>query len=97
MSELEIQQMQEKIDVGILLAQKCLIEKAKKENAELVVEQDCKVVRIKAKDLKCEVPAHRASTSYLSLITPVLEKRCFLVGGVRSNKFNLSFHKFFCW
>lgn len=52
MSELEIQQMQEKIDAGILLAQKRLIEKAKKENAELVVEQDGKVVRIKAKDLK---------------------------------------------
>lgn len=52
MSELEIQQMQEKIDAGILLAQKRMIEKAKKEDAELVVEQDGKVVRIKAKDLK---------------------------------------------
>lgn len=52
MSELEIQQMQEKIDAGILLAQKRLIEKAKKEDAELVVEKDGKVVRIKAKDLK---------------------------------------------
>lgn len=52
MSELEIQQMQEKIDAGILLAQKRLIEKAKKEDAELVVEKDGKVVRVKAKDLK---------------------------------------------
>lgn len=52
MSELEIQLMQEKIDAGILLAQKRLIEKAKKEDAELVVEKDGKVVRIKAKDLK---------------------------------------------
>lgn len=52
MSELEIQQMQGKIDAGILLAQKRLIEKAKKEDAELVVEKDGKVVRIKAKDLK---------------------------------------------
>ncbi len=52
MSELEIKQMQEKIDAGILLAQKRLIEKAKKEDAELVIEQDGKVVRIKAKDLK---------------------------------------------
>lgn len=52
MSELEIKQLQEKIDEGILLAQKRLIEKAKKEDAELVVEQDGKVVRIKAKDLK---------------------------------------------
>lgn len=52
MSELEIQLMQEKIDAGILLAQKRLIEKAKKEDAELVVEKDGKVVRIKVKDLK---------------------------------------------
>lgn len=52
MSELEIKQMQEKIDAGILLAQKRLIEKAKKEDTELVVEQDGKIVRIKAKDLE---------------------------------------------
>ena len=52
MSELEIKQMQEKIDAGILLAQKRLIEKAKKEDAELVIEKDGKVVRIKAIDLK---------------------------------------------
>ena len=31
MSEIEIKQMQEKIDAGILLAQKRLIEKTKKE------------------------------------------------------------------
>ena len=32
MSEIEIKQMQEKIDAGILLAQKRLIEKTKKED-----------------------------------------------------------------
>ena len=38
MSEIEIKQMQEKIDAGILLAQKRLIEKTKKEDGELVVD-----------------------------------------------------------
>ena len=49
MSEIEIKQMQEKIDAGILLAQKRLIEKTNKEDEELVVVRDGKVVRI---DLK---------------------------------------------
>ena len=52
MSEVEIKQMQEKINAGILLARKRLIEKTKKEDGELVVVRDGKVVRIKAKDLK---------------------------------------------
>ena len=52
MSEIEIKQMQEKIDAGILRAQKRLIEKTKKEDGELVVVRDGKVVRIKARDLK---------------------------------------------
>ena len=37
MSEVEIKQMQEKINAGILLARKRLIEKTKKEDGELVV------------------------------------------------------------
>ena len=45
-------QIQEKINAGILLARKRLIEKTKKEDGELVVVRDGKVVRIKAKDLK---------------------------------------------
>ena len=48
----EIKEMQEKIDAGILLAQKRLIEKVQKEDGELVVVRDGKVVRVKAKDLK---------------------------------------------
>ncbi len=52
MSEVEIKQMQEKINAGILLARKRLIEKTKKEGGELVIVRDGKVVRVKAKDLK---------------------------------------------
>lgn len=52
MSEIEIKQMQEKINAGILLARKRLVEKARKEDGELVVVRDGKVVRIKARDLK---------------------------------------------
>lgn len=52
MSEIEIKQMLEKINAGILLARKRLIEKTKKENGELVVVRDGKVVRIKGKDLR---------------------------------------------
>ena len=52
MTETKIKQMQEKINAGILLARKRLIEKTKKEDGELVVVRDGKVVRIKAKDLK---------------------------------------------
>ena len=52
MSEIEIKQMQEKINAGILLARKRLIEKTTTEDGELVVVRDGKVVRIKARDLK---------------------------------------------
>ncbi len=52
MSEVEIKQMQEKINAGILLARKRLVEKAKKEDGELVIVRDGKVVRVKARDLK---------------------------------------------
>lgn len=52
MSEIEIKQLQEKINAGILLARKRLIEKTKKENGELVVVRDCKVVCIKAQELE---------------------------------------------
>ncbi len=52
MNEIEIKQMQEKINAGILLARKRLVEKTRKEDGELVVVRDGKVVRIKARDLK---------------------------------------------
>lgn len=52
MSEPEIKQLQEKIAAGIVLARKRLVEKTKKEDGELVVVRDGKVVRIKARELK---------------------------------------------
>ena len=51
MVEVEIEQMQEKIDAGILLAQQRLKEKCKKENGELVVMRDGEVTHIPAEDL----------------------------------------------
>ena len=52
MSELELEQLQEKIDAGILLAQQRLKEKVLKEDGELVVMRDGKVTHITADDLK---------------------------------------------
>lgn len=52
MSEIEIEQMQEKIDAGILLAQQRLKEKVKKEDGELVIMRDGKVMHVKADDLE---------------------------------------------
>ena len=52
MSELELEQMQEKIDAGILLAQQRLKEKVLKEDGELVVMRDGKVTHLTAEDLK---------------------------------------------
>lgn len=52
MSDTEIQILQEKIDCGVRLAQKRLIERAIKEQSELVVVQDGEVVRVKAEELE---------------------------------------------
>ena len=52
MGELEIEQMQEKIDAGILLAQQRLKERVKKENGELIVMRDGKVTHITADELE---------------------------------------------
>ena len=51
MSELDIQQLQEKIDSGVRLAQQRLIERTIKENGDLVVEQDGEIMHIKAEEL----------------------------------------------
>ncbi len=51
MSEIEIEQMQEKIDAGILLAQQRLKERVKKEDGELVVMRDGKIAHVKAEEL----------------------------------------------
>lgn len=52
MSELEIEQMQEKIDAGILLAQQRLKERVKKEDGELVVMRDGKITHLKADEIE---------------------------------------------
>ena len=52
MTDIDIEQMQEKIDAGILLAQQRLKEKCKKENGELVVMRDGEVARITAEDIE---------------------------------------------
>ena len=51
MSELELEQMQEKIDAGILLTQERLKEKVKREDGELVVIRDGKITHITDEDL----------------------------------------------
>ena len=51
MSEIEIEQMQEKIDAGILLAQQRLKERVKKEDGELVIMRDGKITHVKSEDL----------------------------------------------
>ena len=52
MSEMELEQLQEKIEAGILLAQQRLKERVKKENGELVVMRDGKVTHLKADEIE---------------------------------------------
>lgn len=47
MSEFEIRQLQERIDAGVLLAQKRLIERTKRENGDLVVIRDGKIMHLR--------------------------------------------------
>ncbi len=52
MSDVELQQLQEKIDNGVRLAQRRLIERTIKENGDLVVEHEGEIMRIKAEELE---------------------------------------------
>ncbi len=52
MSEVDLIQLQEKIDNGVRLAQRRLIERTIKENGDLVVEQDGEIVHLGAEDLE---------------------------------------------
>jgi hypothetical protein len=52
MSKPNDDQLVEKITEGVKLAIKRLIERTKKEDGELVIARDGKVVRIKARDIK---------------------------------------------
>ncbi|MBP3289375.1 MAG: hypothetical protein J6L75_00190 [Alistipes sp.] len=51
MSEVELEQMQEKIDAGILLAQQRLKERVKREDGELVVMRDGKITHLTAEEI----------------------------------------------
>lgn len=52
MSEFEIRQLQERIDAGVLLAQKRLIERTKRENGDLVVIRDGKIMHLRPDELR---------------------------------------------
>jgi hypothetical protein len=51
MSEFEIRELQERIDAGILLAQRRLIERTRRDNGGLVVVRDGEVVRLTPDEL----------------------------------------------
>ncbi|MDE7150374.1 MAG: hypothetical protein K2O01_08235 [Bacteroidales bacterium] len=51
MEEAEIKEMQEKIKAGIRLARKRLVERTKRENGELVIMRDGKIVHVKGHEL----------------------------------------------
>ena len=46
MSDFELRELQERIDAGILLAQRRLIERTRRDNGDLVVVRDGEVVRL---------------------------------------------------
>jgi hypothetical protein len=54
MNTSESDQLVDKITKGVKLAIHRLIEKTKKEDGELVIARDGKVVRVKARDLKSQ-------------------------------------------
>ena len=65
MSDLELQQLQEKIDNGVRLAQRRLIERTIKENGDLVVEHEGEIMHIKAEELeelKAEIAARKSAS-----------------------------------
>jgi hypothetical protein len=51
MSEFEIRELQERIDAGILLAQRRLIERTRRDNGDLVVVRDGEVVHLTPDEL----------------------------------------------
>lgn len=48
----QFKDLSEKITIGVTLAIQRLVEKTKKEDGELVISKNGKVVRVKARDLK---------------------------------------------
>ena len=51
MSEFELRELQERIDAGILLAQRRLIERTRRDNGDLVVVRDGEVVHLPPDEL----------------------------------------------
>lgn len=51
LTDAEIEEMQEKIYAGILLARKRLVERTKREGGELVIMRDGKIVHVTADEL----------------------------------------------
>ncbi len=51
MSDFELRELQERIDAGILLAQRRLIERTRRDNGDLVVVRDGEVVRLTPDEL----------------------------------------------
>jgi hypothetical protein len=54
MSEFEIRELQQRIDAGILLAQRRLLERTRKDNGDLVVMRDGEVVRLTPDQLRAD-------------------------------------------
>lgn len=54
MSEFEIRELQQRIDAGILLAQRRLLERTRRDNGDLVVMRDGKVVRLTPDQLRSD-------------------------------------------
>lgn len=52
MSEMDLIQLQEKIDNGVRLAQRRLIERTIKENGDLVVEHNGEIIHLSGEDLE---------------------------------------------
>ena len=52
MSEMDLMQLQEKIDNGVRLAQRRLIERTIKENGDLVVEHNGEIIHLSGEDLE---------------------------------------------
>ncbi|MBR5830138.1 MAG: hypothetical protein IKY63_02645 [Tidjanibacter sp.] len=52
MSEMDLIQLQEKIDNGVRLAQRRLIERTIKENGDLVVEHNGEIIHLTGEDLE---------------------------------------------
>ncbi len=63
MSKINIKEMQQKIEAGMLLAQKRMMERKKKENGELVIFRDGKVMKVKAREFNINLQIDKKQNS----------------------------------